>query len=73
MGTYKYQTIGARVRLGILSNVPIWHPRDHDANRNQRLRTPDDGEHVWMRISLALFDHTTVYLVSNELSMPRIE
>ena len=63
MGTYKDQAIGTRVRLGILNNIPIWHPRAHDANRKLRLRNPDDMEYVRMRIELALFDHTTVYLV----------
>jgi len=73
MGTYERQTIRTPVRLGILSNVPVWHPRAHDAKRKQLLRNPDDGEHVWMRIELALFDHATVYLVLSELSSPPME
>jgi len=63
MGTYKRQMIDTRVHLGILSNVSIRHPRAHNAKRKQLFRNPDDGEHVRMRIELALFDHTTVYLV----------
>jgi len=62
MGTYKHQTVGTRIYLGILSNVPIWHPQIHDTERKQRLRNPDDGEHIRMRIDLALFDHAVVYL-----------
>ena len=73
MSTYKQQTIDTRVRLGVLSNVPIWHPRTHDANRKRRLRKPDDREHIWMRIELALFDYTTVDLVWSELSVPPTE
>jgi len=63
MGTYKDETIGTRVHLDVLSNVPIWHPRTHDAQWKKRLRNLDDREHIRMRIELALFDHTTVYLV----------
>ena len=63
MSTYKHQAIDTRVRLGVLSNVPIWHPRTHDANRKLRLRNPDDRENIRMRIELARFDHATVYLV----------
>ena len=32
-GTYEYQTISTRVHFGVLGNVPIWHPRAHDAKR----------------------------------------
>ena len=63
MGTYKHQMVDARVHLGVLGNVPIWHPWSHDAKRKQLLRNPDDGEHVRMIVELALFDRTTVYLV----------
>ena len=63
MGTYERQTIDTRVRLGVLGNVPIWHPRAHDANWKPRLRNPDDRENIRMRIELGLFDHATVYLV----------
>ena len=63
VGTYKRQTIGTRVHLGVLGNVPIRHPRTHDANGKQRLGNLDDREHVRVRIELALFDHTVVYLV----------
>ena len=62
VGTYKHQKVGTRVHLGILSNVSIWHPRTHDTEWKLRLRNPDDGEHVRMRIELALFDDTTVCL-----------
>ena len=55
MGTHKHQKIGTRVHLGVLGNVPIWHPRTHDANRKRSLRNPDDGEHIRMRIVPALF------------------
>ena len=70
MGTYKHQTISTQVRLGVLDNVPICHPRVHDAKWKPRLRNLDDMKHVWMRIELAPFEHTTVYLVRNELSTP---
>ena len=63
MGTYKRQTIGTWVRLGVLGNVPIWHPRSHDANRKKRLRNLDDREQIRMGTELALFDHTAIYLV----------
>jgi len=73
MGTYKYQTIDTWVHLGVLSNVPIRHPRTHDAQRKELLRNPDDMKHIRMRIALAFFDHTVVYLVRSELSTPPIE
>jgi len=73
MGTYKCQTISTGVHLGVLGNVPIWHPRAHDANRKQHLRNLDDWKHVQMKIELALFNYTAVYLVSNALSTPPIE
>ena len=73
MSTYKNQTIGTRVRLGVLGNVPIWHPRTHDADRKQFLRNLDDPEHVRVRVELALFDYTAVYLVSSELSTLPVE
>jgi hypothetical protein len=44
IGTYQHQPIGARIRLGILNNVPTRHPRTHDAKREQRLRNLDDRE-----------------------------
>ena len=62
MGTYKHQTVGTQIHLGILSNVPIWHPGTHDTEREQCLRNPDDREHVRMRIGLALLGHAGVYL-----------
>ena len=62
MGTYKHQTVSTKIHLGILSNVPIWHPRTHDTEWKQRLRNPDNGEYVRMRIDLALFGHAAVYL-----------
>jgi len=49
-GTYKPQPVGTRVRLGVLGDVPIWHPRTHDAKRKQHFGNFDDGEHVRMRI-----------------------
>ena len=73
MSTYKQQTIDTRVRLGVLSNAPTWHPRTHDENRKLRPRNPDDRDHIRMRIELAIFDYTTVDLVWSELSMPPIE
>jgi len=63
MGAYKRQTVDIRVHSSVLSDVPIGHPRTHDAKRKQLVRNLDDGEHVRMRIGLALFDHATVYLV----------
>jgi len=73
MGTYERQTIRTRVHLGVLGNVPVWHPWAHDAKRKQLLRNPDDREQVRMRIELALFNHPMVYLVLSELSSPPIE
>jgi len=70
---YKHQTIGTWVHLGILSDVPIRHPRTHDANRKRSLRHLNDREHIRMRIELAPFDHTAVCLVRSELSAPQIE
>ena len=72
-GTYQDQTISTRVRLYVLGDVTIWHPRSHDAKRKQWLRNLDDRENVWVRIGLALFDHTTIYLVRSELGTPPIE
>jgi len=63
IGTYEHQTIGTQVCFGVLSDVPIWHPRTHDTNRKQSLRNPDDRKHIRMRTELAPFDHATVCLV----------
>jgi len=62
-GTYEHQTIGARVCFGVLSDVPVWHPWTHDANRKQFLRNLNDREHIRMKIEPAPFDHTMVCLV----------
>ena len=48
MGTYQHQPIGTQVRLGVLVDVPVWHPRSHDANREQCLRNVYDRENVWV-------------------------
>jgi len=64
MGTYERRAIRTRVHLSVLSNVPIGHPRAHDAKRNQlEVRSSDDREHVRMSVELVLFDHAMVYLV----------
>ena len=52
MGTYQHQSIGTRVHLCVLCDVPIRHPRTHDAERKQCLRNVDDREHVGMRNGL---------------------
>ena len=73
MGTYQHRTISIWVHLDVLDDVPFWHPRAHDEKWKPPLRNLDDGEHVWMRIDLAFFDHTAIFLVSSELSTPPIE
>jgi hypothetical protein len=60
MGAYQHQSIGTRVRLGVLCDVPIWHPRTHDAERKPPLRNVDDREYVGMGNGLA---HTMEGLV----------
>jgi hypothetical protein len=40
MGAYQHQPIGTRVHLGVLCDVPIWHPRTNDVER--KLRGPGD-------------------------------
>jgi len=62
MATYKRQTVGTRICLGVLSDVPIRHPRTHDANRKQFLRNLDDGEHIRMKFDLALSNYMVVCL-----------
>jgi hypothetical protein len=46
MGAYQHQPIGTRVHLGVLCDVPIWHPRAHGAEREQCLRNADDREYI---------------------------
>ena len=48
MGAHQHQPIGTRVHLGVLCDVPIWHPRVHGAEREQCLRNADDGEYIRM-------------------------
>ena len=59
MDTYQHQAIGARVHLGVLDDVPIWHPRSHETKWKQCLRDFDDGKHVGVGIALAPFAYTT--------------
>jgi hypothetical protein len=54
MNAYQHQPISTRVHLGVLCDIPIWHPRTHDAERRQRLRNVDDMEYVGMGNGLAL-------------------
>jgi len=68
MDAYQDQPIGTRVHLDVLADVPIWHPRTHDAKWKQSLRNLDDGEHVWMRVELSLPKRKAVYLVWVALS-----
>lgn len=70
-GTYQHQPVGILVCPGVLGDVPTWHPRAHDAKRKHALRNLDDGEHIRMRIELALFAYTTVYLRRSLLSVSR--
>jgi len=63
MGTYQHQPIGIWVCLGILGDVPIWHPWIHDAKRKECFRNLDDGEHIRMMFYLAPLANTMVYLV----------
>ena len=65
---YKDQPIGGPILQGVLGNVPIWHPRTHDAERKQCLRNFDDGKHIRMGLELSLPDHKTVYLAWSVLS-----
>jgi hypothetical protein len=53
MGAHQHQPIGARVHLGVLRDVPIWHPRAHGAEWEQCLRNADDREHIRMGSGLA--------------------
>jgi hypothetical protein len=46
MGAYQHQSIGTRVHLSVLCDVPIWHPRAHGAERDQCLRNADDREYI---------------------------
>jgi hypothetical protein len=45
---YQPQPIGTRVHLDVLCDVPIWHPRAHDAEREQCLCNTDDREYIRM-------------------------
>ena len=77
MGAYQHQPIGTRVRLGVLCDVPIWHPRTNEVERKLRLRKRglpkhrkvDDREHVGMRNGLASTRETLVW---STLSTPLI-
>jgi hypothetical protein len=44
MGAYQHQPIGTQVNLGVLCDVPIWHPRAHGAEWELCLRNADDRE-----------------------------
>jgi hypothetical protein len=48
MGAYQYQPIGIRVHLGVLCDVPMWHPRAHGIEWEQCSRNADDREYVGM-------------------------
>jgi hypothetical protein len=62
VGTYQLEPVGIRVHLGVLGNVPIRHPRSHDAERKLCLRNLDDREYVWMRNIRVPLSFTTVDL-----------
>ena len=53
IGRYQHQPIDARVRLGVLCDVSIWHPRTYDAKREECLRNANDREYVGVRNGLA--------------------
>jgi hypothetical protein len=63
MGTYKCQPIGTWIRLDVLDDVPVWHPRAHDTEWKQCLRNLDDGEYVWVEDGLGPINSTTKGLV----------
>ena len=74
MGTYQHQPVGTQVRLGVLVDVPIWHPRSHDANRKQCLGNVDDRENIRVGGNgVAPVDIATEALVWSTLSMPLIK
>ena len=70
---YQHQAISPRVHLDVLGDVPLRHPRSHNAKWKQWFRKLDDRENVWVRIGLALFDHAAEYLARSELGTPPIE
>ena len=72
MGTCQRQAVDIRVRLCVLSDVPILHPRSHDAKWERRLGNLDDGEHVWVGDGFASVDFTIEGLVQSTFSTPLI-
>jgi hypothetical protein len=65
MGTHQHQPIGTRVQLGVLRDVPIWHPRAHNAERKQCLRNGDDGEYIGMGNGFVLRTDNLVWSASS--------
>ena len=62
MSTHECQPVRTGIHLGVLDDVPIWHPRSHYAKRKKTLRNLNDGEHVRVRFAFAPFDYTTEFL-----------
>ena len=63
MGAYQHQPVDIRVHLGVLGDVPVWHPRAHDAKQRQSHRNFDEGKQIRMRIELASFAYMAVCLL----------
>ena len=63
MGAYQHQPVDIRVHLGVLNDVPVWHPRAHDAKQRQSHRNLDEWEQIRVRIELAPFAYMAVYLL----------
>jgi hypothetical protein len=53
MGAYQHQSIGVRVHLGVLCDVPIWHPWAHGAEGELCLRNTGDREYIRVGNGLA--------------------
>lgn len=68
MGAYQHQPISVGVHLGVLDDVPIWHPRTHDTKRKQCLRNLNDREYVRMGDLLVPTNSRTKDLVRSTLN-----
>jgi hypothetical protein len=53
---YQCQPIDIQVPLGVLDDVPVWHPRTYDTKWEQCLRNLNNGEYVRMGSGPALVD-----------------
>jgi hypothetical protein len=70
--THQHWPIGTWVHLGVLHDVPVWHPWTYNTKRKQCLRSLNNGEYVWMGNRHAPVVVTTEGLVRNTLSAPLI-